>query len=322
LSETPENAWKNRTPAFVRGVIGLFLLMFVILCARYFYAKHGSDFVTRVEITWPFIIAMSLLIIVFQLLGGVRMKILTSMFGLTLKPVEWIGLAQMTTFFNYLPFKGGAVAGAIFLKGAHRFPYTRFLATVMASSALAVVTFSIVGTAGLIILWLWRGLFSWVILAIYLSLFGAMFVLFMRLAGWAKRVKNRALLRFLEGWGIIRTGGKRLLLLVITDLCMVLIDALRITLSFGAIGIKLSYATGLVLIPLSNIIGVASLVPGGLGVKEFMIGLLSSELGIDFTEAIFAATLDRMILLLWVLFLGPLFIALLFLYRGMPAKKT
>jgi uncharacterized protein (TIRG00374 family) len=90
---------------------------------------------------------------------------------------------------------------------------------------------------------------------------------------------------------------------------MVLIDALRITLSFGAIGIKLNYAMGLVLMPLSNIIGLASLVPGGLGVKEFIIGLLSSELGIDFTEAIFAATLDRMILLLWVLFLGPLFIA-------------
>ena len=64
------------------------------------------------------------------------------------------------------------------------------------------------------------------------------------------------------------------------------------------------------------------MVPGGLGVKEFVMGLLGGGLGIDFTRVVFAATLDRMILLLWVLFLGPLFIALIFFNRGLKAKNT
>jgi len=250
------------------------------------------------------------------------MKLLTGMFGLRLAPYEWIGLAQMTSFFNYLPFKGGAVAGALFLKGAHNFSYARFLATAAASSVLAVVTFSAAGLIGLAVLWLFYGVFSWPILGAYFFLVIISLVFFLKVDGWARRKKNPHILRFSEGWRVIRTGGKRLLLLIATDLCMVLIDAARITLCLKAVGLKTSYAVGIIVIPLSNILGVVSMVPGGLGVKEFVMGLVGSGLGIDFTRTIFAATLDRMILLLWVLFLGPLFIALIFFYRGFRAKST
>jgi uncharacterized membrane protein YbhN (UPF0104 family) len=325
LISTPterERSDKRERGRWLRGIAGVLLLVVVIACANYFYRRHGADFVAQVEITWPFFAAMSGLILAFQFLGGVRMRLLTAMFGLRLAPVEWIGLAQMTTFFNYLPFKGGAVAGALFLKGTHGFPYTRFLATTAAGSALAVVTFSATGMLGLVLLWLFSGVFSWTILAIYLLLVGLPLILFLRLGRAGVRIGNQHLARFLEGWRIIRTGGRRLFFLVVVDVCMVLIDALRITLSFGALGIRLNYLAGLVLIPLSNIIGVASLIPGGLGAKEFIMGLLGGGVGMDFTQTIFAATLDRMILLLWVLLLGPVFITLIFFYHSAPSKKT
>jgi uncharacterized membrane protein YbhN (UPF0104 family) len=306
----------------LRGAVGIIGLVVVIFCARWFYQRHGADFVAETEISWSFMLVLSLLILAFQFLGGVRMKLLTGMFGLKLAPYEWIGLAQMTTFFNYLPFKGGAVAGALFLKGAHNFPYTRFLATVAASSVMAIVTFSVMGIIGLSVLRVGSGVFSWPILAIYASLVIVPLFFFLRLDGWSRRTKNPHVLRFLEGWRVIRTGGRRLLLLIATDMCMLLIDAMRITLCLSAVGLKTAYAVGLVVIPLSNIVGVMSMVPGGLGVKEFIMGLMGGGLGIDFTRTIFAATLDRMILLLWVLFLGPLFIALIFLYRGFRAKGT
>jgi uncharacterized protein (TIRG00374 family) len=147
-------------------------------------------------------------------------------------------------------------------------------------------------------------------------------VFFVRLDRLARTTRNPHLARFLEGWRVIRTGGRRLALLVMTDLGMVLIDAGRITLCLGAVGLKPVYAVGLVLIPLSNILGVVSMVPGGLGVREFFLGVMGGGLGIDFTRTIFAGTLDRMILLLWILFLGPLFIALMFFYRGLRAKNA
>jgi uncharacterized membrane protein YbhN (UPF0104 family) len=265
---------------------------------------------------------MSILILAFQFLGGVRMKLLTGMFGLRLAPYEWIGLAQMTTFFNYLPLKGGAVAGAVFLKAAHDFSYARFLAAAAASSVMAVVTFSTVGLIGLGVMWLTSGVVSWPIMAVYIALIIVPLIFFLRIDRRTDRIKNPHVLRFLEGWRVIRTGGWRLLLIVATDLCMICIDAMRITLCLSAVGLKPGYAAGLILVPLSNITAVSSMVPGGLGVREFVMGLLGGGLGIDFTRVIFAATLDRMILLLWVLFLGPLFIALIFLNRGFKAKNT
>jgi hypothetical protein len=306
----------------VRGAVGIVGLVVVILCARWFYQRHGADFIAEAEISWSFILIMSLLILSFQFLAGIRMKLLTGMFGLKLAAYEWIGLAQMTTFFNYLPFKGGAVAGAFFLKGAHGFPYTRFLATMAASSVLAVVTFSVVGSLGLCLLGFSSGVFSWPILAVYLLLVIVPLVFFLRIGRRVERTTNRHFILFLEGWSVIRTGGKRLVLLVMTDLAMVLIDATRITLCLGAVGLKPTFAVGLVIIPLSNILSVVSMVPGGLGVKEFILGVLGGGLGIEFTRTIFAGTLDRMMLLLWVLFLGPLFIALIFLYRGFKTKNT
>ena len=42
-------------------------------------------------------------------------------------------------------------------------------------------------------------------------------------------------------------------------------------------------SAGFILVPLSNILAVFSMVPGGLGVKEFVMGLLGGGLGIDFT---------------------------------------
>jgi len=305
-----------------RGIVGITGLVVVLVCARWFYQRHGANFVAEAEISWSFIVIMSLLILLFQFLGGLRLKLLTGMFGLRLSPHEWIGLAQMTTFFNYLPFKGGAIAGAVFLKAAHGFPYTRFLATAAASSVLAVVTFSVVGAIGLGIMWISSGVFSWPIMGIYVLLIVIPLVFFLRIDRQSGQIKNPHLLHFLDGWRIIRTGGRRLMLLVVTDLSMVLIDSMRITLCLGAVGLKSSYAAGLILIPLSNILGVVSMVPGGLGVKEFVMGLLAGGVGIDFTRTIFAATLDRMVLLLWVLFLGPLFIALIFISRSFKAKST
>jgi len=86
---------------------------------------------------------------------------------------------------------------------------------------------------------------------------------------------------FSASWRVARyqDGGRRLLFLVATDLCMVLIDATRITLCLGAVGLKPIYAEGLIVVPLSNILGVASMAPGGLGVKEFIMDLWEASWG-------------------------------------------
>ena len=58
--------------SLLRGVIGIAGLLAVILCARWFYQRHGANFTAETEVSWPFIMIMSLLILSFQFLGGVQ----------------------------------------------------------------------------------------------------------------------------------------------------------------------------------------------------------------------------------------------------------
>jgi len=55
---------------FTRGAVGIVAFLVVIFCAHWFYRRHGADFVAETEISWSFIVIMSLLILSFQFLGG------------------------------------------------------------------------------------------------------------------------------------------------------------------------------------------------------------------------------------------------------------
>lgn len=267
---------------------------------------------------------MSALIIVFQFIAGLKIKLLTDIFGLDLKTKEWFGLAQMNSFFNYLPIKGGAAAKAFYLKGFFDFPYSKFLAVLGASFIITIATFSAVGVAGMFLVYLKTGIFLSNILIIYLFLTVVPLISFLFLDRTIRRVKNPHLVRFFDGWRMIRRSGKRLIFLVISDMMMVLVDAMRIKLSYGAQGVDLDYYMGLVLSPLSNLAAIASQVPAGLGIRETVVGFISEGMGMGFEMGVDASTLDRMILLFWIVILGLLSIVNLIFYRGYRtgAKKT
>jgi uncharacterized membrane protein YbhN (UPF0104 family) len=265
---------------------------------------------------------MSVLILLFQFFAGVKIKILTAIFGLSLKPREWFGLAQVNSLLNYLPIKGGALAKAFYLKGFFAFPYSTFLAVTGASFVLTVIVFSAVGMGAVAVVFLSGGPFSLPIFLIYGVLMLLPLFLFIGLDRLAGRVTNRHLVRFFEGWRMIKMGGGRLVSLIVIDILMVFIDAARLMLSYAAEGIAIDYRMGFVLSPLSNLAAVASQVPAGLGVRECVVGFLSEGMGIGFAVGIGASTLDRILLLFWIVLLGSVSMALLVFYRGYGRKMS
>ena len=84
----------------------------------------------------------------------------------------------------------------------------------------------------------------------------------------------------------------------------------------------MDYFYGWIIIPMSNILGVVSMVPAGLGIRESVVGVVSHELGMGFKMGIYASTLDRLILLSWIVILGSISMTLLIFYRGYNVKKA
>jgi uncharacterized membrane protein YbhN (UPF0104 family) len=295
--------------------ISLFLFVAVILAAVAFFSKNWGVFVSLVDLSPGYIVSMSILIVAFQFLSGVKIKILTSIFGLDLKPREWFGLAQVNSLLNYLPVRGGGVANAFYLKGFFNFPITKYLAVITASFAVTVAVFSTTGCLAAVLILLSLGLFAKYTFSIYVALIVLTAALFISVGWISKRVTDRHLSRFLTGWEKIRGSGRRLALLAAVDFAMISMDAMRIKLSYGRLGSELDYFMGLAMVPVSNIASVISMVPGGIVAREFVMGLISGELGMGFDAGVFASALDRVLLFIWILIMGSLSITFLNRYR-------
>jgi uncharacterized membrane protein YbhN (UPF0104 family) len=295
--------------------ISLFLFFAVILAAIAFFSKNWGVFVDLVDLSPGYIVSMSLLIVAFQFLSGVKIKILTSIFGLSLRPREWFGLAQVNSLLNYLPVRGGGAANAFYLKGFFDFPITKYLAVITASFAVTVAVFSAAGCLATVTTFLLYGLFAKYTFSIYIALILLTAALFSSVGWIGRRVKNRHLSRFLSGWEKIRGGGWRLSALVAADFALITMDAMRIKLSYGRLGYHLDYFMGLMMVPVSNIASVVSMVPGGIVAREFVMGLVSGEIGMGFDAGVFASALDRVILFIWILIMGSMSIAFLNHYR-------
>lgn len=122
-------------------------ILLVAGCGIAWYLKSNRDLLralTHVSLTkacW-----LMALRVMFLTMNGLFLRTFAGKFRVRLKPVEWFGLAFVTTMGNYItPFSGGLVARAAYLKGRHRFPYAQF-ATLLTSNYL--VAFWVIGAVG------------------------------------------------------------------------------------------------------------------------------------------------------------------------------
>ena len=313
LNEEENKVSKDR--GYLKKGISPLLFLLVTLIAITFFYKNWEVFVSLVTISSGYLVSMSLLIIAFQSLAGIKIKILTSIFDIALKPREWFGLAQVNSLLNYLPIRGGGAANAFYLKGFFNFPILKFVAVLTASFVVTTAVLSMTGCFATVIVFIFFGVFAGYTLSIYVILLTLTMTLFFSITWIVKKVSNHHLVRFLSGWEKIRKSGKRLAGLIAMDFAMISIDTMRIKLSYGRLGFELNYFKGMAMVPISNLAGVVSMVPGGVVVRELVIGLISKELGMGFEVGVFASALDRAILFSWILLLGSLSMVLLHYYR-------
>jgi uncharacterized membrane protein YbhN (UPF0104 family) len=191
-----------------------------------------------------------------------------------------------------------------------------------AGFVLTVIVFSIMGCLGIVGMAVSGGIMLWEVLPIYAFMIAAPLGLFLWMGKHPDGLRSGLLVRFREGWAIIAGDAVCLGTLVAADCLLVMIDSLRIMLSYRAIGVDVPYLAGWAMIPLANLAGVLSLVPGGLGVKEGIMGILSRVAGIGFESGVYATGLDRVLLMMWLLILGVASMLTLVLRHGIFHEKS
>lgn len=207
---------------------------------------------------------------------------------------------------NHLPLNAGFVMRAALLKSDHALSYTSYVSLSMVNAAVNVAVGAGVGMIASATLFFGSGrggLALLVFTAIVVACVGLVFVP-RRFAPGGGNYLARRLATFLEGVALIRGRGLGILWLALLAVIRLLGVAARLWICFDALGASVSplaallLAWGVVLFTLVNI------TPGNLGLRELVLSLASAELGSTQMLGMAAASMDRVVLLAYVVAAG------------------
>ncbi len=198
---------------------------------------------------------------------------------------------------NYLPMRAGTILRFHYFKAVHGVEYSRLGGMSAMRTVLLFATTGLCGVAGLgwteqtasASLWL-----------LYIGM--VMTALLMYLASHYpfKLVQTRMgsiFERFIEGFRTLSRQPGAALLITALILVQFLILAARLALCFSVMGVSVEAITLLMLAPAATLLSFITITPGNLGLREWVIGALSVATGHSLAEGIFAASLDRSILM-------------------------
>ena len=121
---------------------------------------------------------------------------------------------------------------------------------------------------------------------------------------------NRVI-RVVNGWNLIKKNKKTIFLVTLLSLSQLLLSALMLYLQFKVFGIQISYTSSLFLASLGSLAIIIAITPAGLGIQEAITVFSALTLGISPAESLAAVLIGRVISMLVLFILGPIFSVIL-----------
>jgi len=263
--------------------------------------------ITNIKIT-DFLI-ISLFVFGTILTNGLKNKILIKVFNIDINFTEWFGLSAVNTLWNYLPFQGGAIAKGIYFKKKYDFQYSSYLALLTTSYGITISSLGLLGCLTLVISYFLAGYFSMFILFIFLLFFigplGVLFFVYYK----DSHVKFSwpVLTRLIDGIKEIIKNKKIIFLLIAIDIVTAVFFALRLYCAGQALHFAIPFIFFLLVAPIIMLSIFLPLTPGGLVLREAVVGIFASWLMVNVSDSVVITVLDRGIALIWIFLLGSIF---------------
>lgn len=308
-----------------KTVISAGILAIIIFLFAYYTYNHLSDFKALANaglsnIGWIIVLGLFLLINLF--LNGFLLDVLMRPFGLKLKLKEALGLSIITNFYNtILPARGGMAARALYLKKKHNFAIVHFLATLSAIYVLIFLIGGILGILSMTLIYFNYGIFNLPILLLFLAItFGMLGIIIF--SPKFNEPKNKWLGRFVKvinGWHLIKKNKKIVLSTLAISLIQLMITSISFIIAYHIFNINLGILQAVFISSVNSIAILVAVTPGNLGIGDAINVFSATIVGIDLTNAVAATILIRVIGLILILILGPIFSY--YLMRGLKDKE-
>jgi uncharacterized protein (TIRG00374 family) len=287
-----------------------------ILAFGVFYLHNNKEKLSLIDsINSEYLILLLVCGIIAYFPISLEFKYEMLLFKIKLKFKEWFGLSLINTMYNYfIPAGGGLFARAYYLKKKYNFDYSKYIALTGGASLLGFGVASFSALTLIILKYFLSGFFNADLLGISLLLFLGSLLLTLifilspnlRLArGW--KIFDTLIIGVQRSNNYFNSNYKILSYTIFSRFALIFFMGLRLFFSFKVLDIEVDLISILTIQSLIIFSMVISITPGNIGVKEGIIGLLATMIGIPLKDAILAAAIDRAVAMIIVFALGGIY---------------
>ncbi|HEY3724319.1 MAG TPA: lysylphosphatidylglycerol synthase transmembrane domain-containing protein, partial [Acidimicrobiia bacterium] len=226
-------------------------------------------------------------------------------------PIRWrmnLALFYAGGLGNYLPLQAGSVYRFHFMKAVHGVGYSRtvsvfgqnFVITIAAAGTVIIT--GVLTTAAFTT----RSL-SWIMLVVGIAMVSGAIVLAvvpLPHIRWLRGRPARWWSEFHEGWETLRREPRVAVRVLLLEVVCSVTFALRLALVFDLLGVHAPFFLCLALAPVASPATALAITPGALGFREAAVAGAAVAMGFRVPTGIFAAGIDRGVLLLVTVVFG------------------
>ena len=280
------------------------VLIIIIIFVGVAYVYCNFDMLNALRnISNTYLIYLLFATIVSFIVLGVNFRYVMSVFNIHLPFKEYFGLTISNTMFNYyIPARGGIVVRAYYLKEKYNFELSKYLSLLGGDYFINTFVSAFTAVVLLLLLYLRKNIFHTILFSISTGLLITLYFLYIIFNIFNRKINfisNSKILTkiksILDGLVYYKKNPKIIVKIALSQLALIFFMGIRLYISFIAIGMNIDFLNILIVQSLIVFSMVFSITPGNIGIKEGIIGLLSSMVGVNMPEAIFAATIDRVI---------------------------
>jgi len=303
----PNSAISNRKPliAWTQNFIAIGIVVWFVS-----YVWNNQEFLRQAADFSPKDAGLlALLIILTWLSASTQSYILFRASGAKISFIENFILSTASTFANYFPMRAGSLVRAHYMKSVHQLSFTIFGSIFSLRLLLTIVASGLIGATATLYTAMTGGRLSVELLLIFSACMLTPFIVYLWNPSGASTTKgriHRLWRRFSDGFHHLKNqpfiAGSCLIAILVQNLFL----ALRFYIAAHAAGIEVELHVILTLVPLANLVSFTAITPGGIGMRESIMGYATYATGTQFSKGLFIGTIDRIMLLIMTVLFGSI----------------
>jgi uncharacterized membrane protein YbhN (UPF0104 family) len=285
------------------------LTLFQVACVAYVARslwRDRAELSHALDLSWPAFLVLAALLILAHVQRTLEFTYMLRRLGVVEPFVDGFWLTSAGYLLNHLPFNAGLIMRAALLKQDHALPYTSYISLTMVSALVNVGVGALIGlvAAGTGHLGPREAMIPLVVFSAIAAASIGLVCLPRSFAPSGGGFVARRLRTLIEGLILIRGNGVGILLLAVLAVTRLAGAAARLWICFGALGASISWVGAALLGWGSVLFTLVNVTPGNLGLREMVLSLVAGELGSTHTIGMAAASMDRVVLLAYIVIVG------------------